>query len=225
MLQDDPRVLAVAEVLTQRRDVDLGGLIGDILSDDAVPYHPTHLYKPAVLVKRAAWERTWADQRREDAGEAVSPDVPPSYGTGDFLRTEHWQLRGKLDVPKERFIAFTEVPGRAGEQTLYAWAGWTPLQRLKALLAIDEDLDDAGVPLADRIGVLDSAWRLLPDVARDDAAVAARLQVELQALVGPTGPSPEQLADWRARHPPPKARPGKAKRAAARTADENDDSP
>ena len=102
-----------------------------------------------------------------------------------FVATEYWQLRGKLDVPKERFIAFTEVPGRAGVETLYGWAGWTPLQRLKAILAIDEELEDAAVPLADRIGLLDSAWRLLPDVAREDAAAATRLKAELQALVAP----------------------------------------
>jgi hypothetical protein len=179
-----------------------------------VPNHRFHIYKPAGLVKREAWERTWEDQRREDASEKVTPEVPPSYGTGDFLKTEYWQLRGKLDVPKERFIAFTEVPGRSGVETLYGWAGWTPVQRLRAILAIDENLEDADVPLADRIGLLDSAWRLLPDVAREDAAAAARLKAELQALVGPQGPGPELIEDWRKRYPPPSTRGAKAKRAA-----------
>jgi hypothetical protein len=205
-LQDDPRVLAVCEVLTGRKDFSLAQLVSDALFADTVPSHPFHVYKPAGLVKRAAWERTWEDQRREDAGEKVTPEIPPSYGSGDFLKTEYWQLRGKLDVPKERFIAFTEVPGRAGAETLYGWAGWTPLERVKAILTIDEELEDAGVPLADRIGLLDSAWRLLPDVAREDAAAATRLKAELQALVGPTGPSKEQLEDWRQRFPPPSTR-------------------
>lgn len=215
-IQDDTRALAVCEVLTGRRDFDLSQLVAEALQGDAVPNHRFHVYKPAGLAKRAAWERTWDDQRREDAGEAVTPEVPPSYGSGDFLRTEHWQLRGKLDVPKERFVAFTEVPGRAGPaEILYGWAGWTPLQRLKALLAIDEDLDDDGVPLADRIGVLDSAWRLLPDVAREDPPAATRLKAEIQALVGPTGPSRELLDDWKQRFPPPKARATRTKRAPA----------
>jgi len=165
-LQDDPHVLAVCELLAGRRDFSLSQLVAEALFNDMVPNHRFHIYKPAGLVKREAWERTWEDQCREDAGEKVTPEVPPSYGTGDFLKTEYWQLRGKLDVPKERFIAFTEIPGRAGAETLYGWAGWTPLQRLRAILAIDEELEDADVPLADRIGLLDSAWRLLPDVAR-----------------------------------------------------------
>ncbi|MBL0197138.1 MAG: hypothetical protein IPQ09_23495 [Myxococcales bacterium] len=49
-------------------------------------------------------------------------EVPPAYGSGDFVRTEYWQLRGKLDVPKERFVAFTEVPGRSGPDA-HGWAG------------------------------------------------------------------------------------------------------
>jgi hypothetical protein len=205
-LQDDPRVLAVGEVLSGRRDFSLSQLVAEALAADAVPSHPWHVYTETGLVKRAAWERTWADQRREDAGEAVTPEVPPSYGPPDFRKAEFWRRRGKLDVPKERFVAFTEVPGRAGAETLYGWAGWTPLQRLKALLAIDETLEDGGVPLADRIGLLDSAWRLLPDVAREDPPAAARLEAELQSLVGLAGPSREQVADWRARFPPPGSR-------------------
>jgi hypothetical protein len=211
-LQDDRRVLAVAEVFTGRKDFRLADLVAHHVASDAVPSHPAHRYKPTGLAKRAEWERTWEDQRREDAGEKVTPTVPPAYAQADFLRTEYWRLRGKLDVPKERFIAFTEVPGREGDATLYGWAGWTPIERLRALLAIDADLDDAQVRIADRIGVLDSAWRLLPDAAREDAAAAARLKAELQALLGPTGPSREQVEDWQSRFPPPRHGSGRPKR-------------
>ncbi|MSP17147.1 MAG: BREX-2 system adenine-specific DNA-methyltransferase PglX, partial [Myxococcales bacterium] len=222
-LQDNARVLAVCEVLTGRKDFTLSQLVANALESDAVPSHRFHVYKPAGLMKREVWERTWVDQRREDAGEKVTLEVPPSYDNKDFLRTEYWQLRGKLDVPKERFIAFTEVPGRAGVETLHGWAGWTPVQRLKAILAIDEELEDASVPLADRIGLLDSAWRLLPDVAREDAAAATRLKAELQALVGPEGPSRELIEDWKKRFPPPTSRATRTKRAAAaRVEDESD---
>lgn len=205
-LQDDARVLAVCEVLTGRRDFSLSQLVASTLSSDAVPSHRFHVYKPAGLVKREVWERTWADQRREDAGEKVTPEVPPAYGSGDFQKPDYWRLRGKLDVPKERFVAFTEVPGRAGVETVYGWAGWTAQQRMKAILAIDEELEDASVPLVDRIGLLDSAWRLLPDVAREDAPTANRLKAELKALVGPEGPSALLLDDWKKRFPLPNSR-------------------
>jgi hypothetical protein len=222
-IQDDTWMLVVASVYQERRDVDLQRLFSEIIAADSVPNHRFHVYTESGLAKRAAWEDVWSLQRREDAGEKfTSMPMPPEYSQGsrgkstDFLRSEYWQLRGKLDVPKERFIAFTEVPGRAGADTLYGWAGWTPTQRLKAMLSIDEELEDASVPLADRIGLLDSAWRLLPDVARDDAATAARLKAELQALVGPDGPSWELIEDWKQRFPPPKRKAARASRAKAK---------
>lgn len=223
-LQDDARFSMLAELFTKRKDYSHEQLVLSFLIDDMVPNHPSHRYSKSGLVKRRAWESTWEDQRREDAGESIIPAVPPTYAQPDFISRRIFELRGKLDVPKERFIAFTEVPGRTGAETLYGWAGWTPLQRLKALLTIDEELEDAGIPLADRTGVLDSAWRLLPDVAREDAPAAARLKAELQALVGPSGPSPESLEDWRKRFPPPKPPKKKTERArkAPRAEEEND---
>jgi hypothetical protein len=220
-LQDDPSVLVVAEVLAGRQDFSLDSLVAGILAKDSVPQHRFHVYTEAGLAKRAVWEEVWALQRREDAGEKIaSIPVPPEYSQGsrgkstDFVSTNYWRLRGKLDVPKERFIAFTEVPGRAGVETLYGWAGWTPLQRVKAILAIDEELEDASIPLADRIALLDSAWRLLPDVAREDALAAIRLKAELQALVGPDGPSRELLEAWKKRFPPPATRAARATKTA-----------
>lgn len=222
-LQDDARVLAVCEVLMGRKDFSLVQLVASALQSDAVPSHRFHVYKPAGLVKREVWERTWADQRREDAGEKVTPEVPPTYGFGDFLKPDYWRLRGKLDVPKERFIAFTEVPGRAGVETLYGWAGWTAKQLVKAILAIDEELEDASVPLADRIGLLDSAWCLLPDLAREDATAATRLKAELQALVGPDGPSAALIEEWKQRFPPPSARAAGARRISTTKVEEEDE--
>ncbi len=204
-LQDDARVLAVCEVLTGRRDFNLATLVREILQEESVPSHPYHIFKPSGLVKRAAWERTWAEQRREDSGEALTPNVPKPYAPVDFLRPDYWSLRGKLDVPKERFTTYTEAPGRTGDRALFGWAGWTPLQRLRALLALDETLEEEGVPASDRLGLLDSAWRLLPDAAREDAAAANRLKAELQPLVGLEGPSEASLEDWKRRFPPPRA--------------------
>ncbi|MBK9371664.1 MAG: hypothetical protein IPN01_36155 [Deltaproteobacteria bacterium] len=206
-LQADERVQRVAAALTGREDYSLAELFGTLLAVDSVPNHPHHVYTEAGLTKRKAWEDVWALQRREDAGEKVGTiPVPPEYSQGsrgkstDFLRNEYWKLRGSLDVPKERFITFTEVPGDG--PTLYGWAGWTPTARLKALLALDERLEDAGHPLNDRVGLLDAAWRLLPDVAREDAAAAARLKAELGPGRRP-GARPELLAAWQANHPPP----------------------
>jgi hypothetical protein len=224
-LQDDGSVHRVAGALSRRADYSLERLLAGLVTADAVPSHPLHTYTESGLEKRAAWERVWELQRREDAGERVGEiPVPPEYSQGsrgksrDFTKNEYWGNRGKLDVPKERFIAFTEVPGRDGARTLYGWAGWTPVQRVRAMLALDETLEEEGLALSDRIALLDSAWRLLPDVARDDAAAASRLKAEMQALVGAAGPSAEMLAEWREEFPPPggrgRARSGRRSRQA-----------
>lgn len=212
-LQDDDAVLRVCEVLTGRRDFNLDEIVAEILGAWALPNHPYHIYTESGLTKRAAWEDLWAAQRREDAGQSKGElSAPPEFSQGsrgkttDYLRPEYWRLRAKLDVPQEMFLLFSEVPGRTSVESFYGWAGWSPQQRLKALLAIDEELEDASVPLGDRVGLLDSAWRLLPEVAIEDAAAANRLKAEIQALVGPEGPSAALIDDWKKRFPPPTSR-------------------
>ncbi|MBI2893935.1 MAG: BREX-2 system adenine-specific DNA-methyltransferase PglX [Deltaproteobacteria bacterium] len=212
-LQDDREFLAVSEVLEKRAAFDILRLVSSLVNEAFVPNHALHIYTDSGLKKRAAWEETWRLQRLEDEGQRIENiPVPPKYSQGsrgkskDFLRNEYWQLRGSLDVPKERFIAFTEMPGRSAGEILYGWAGWTPVERVKALLALDEICEDEGHSLGDRIALLDSAWRLLPDVIRDDPATGARLKAELQALVGPDGPAKVLLDEWKKKFPPPNIR-------------------
>lgn len=65
--------------------------------------------------------------------------VPPQYKQPDFRRSTYWQLRGKLDVPKERFFS---LPGceKGGDTTLViGWAGLNHLQRAQAIAGWYED--------------------------------------------------------------------------------------
>lgn len=93
------------------------------------------------MEKRASWEETWRLQRLEDEGnlkdelkrlDVKTIAVADKYGPKDFLR-HYWGLRGKLDVPKERFI--TVPGGNTDEDTtpLVGWAGWDHLQAAQAL--------------------------------------------------------------------------------------------
>ena len=72
-------------------------------------------------------------------------------------------------MPKERFIAFAEMPvalaggtgsagGRAAsaataDAALYGWAGWTPLRRAMVLLNLDEQAQEQGVAIGARYGL------------------------------------------------------------------------
>ena len=165
-LRTEPGFQEVAE-LYAGTDAELTRVVSDLLASQAVPYLAAWRYKPSGLRKRRAWEQCWDLQRREDTIDArvalpeSHPDhlkpadaerlkaeqvgdiaVPPKYASSDFKSAVYWRCRGKLDVPKERFIA---VPGseRSTEPTpVYGWAGWNPLQRAKALAAFYLDMKE-----------------------------------------------------------------------------------
>ncbi|MDO9017999.1 MAG: BREX-2 system adenine-specific DNA-methyltransferase PglX [Deltaproteobacteria bacterium] len=193
-------VRAVCEVLAGRSDYDVEALIGERVQAESVPNNKHHVFKPDGLIKRAAWEETWAQQHMEDEGKPVTPAVPPKYASGEYLRSEYWSQRGKLDVPKERFIAFTEVPGPG--PTRYGWAGWTHRTRARTLVDFDEQLENDGVPMEDRIGVLHGVWFLLPWVRWESAEAAEEFRAIVQAAVGREGVTEAMLTQWAATHPP-----------------------
>jgi len=61
--------------------------------------------------------------------------VPPKYKAADFLEASYWNLRGDLDVPKERFILYQHLERDADSTPVIAWAGWDHLQQARALAA------------------------------------------------------------------------------------------
>ena len=102
-------------------------------------------YKDSGLRKREAWEETWRLQRLEDAGEKVGPiAVPPKYTSADFRKNSYWQARGKLDVPKERFILYPDAGRETDPTPLLGWAGWDHAQQSLALSLIIGDREKDG---------------------------------------------------------------------------------
>ncbi|WP_041598693.1 BREX-2 system adenine-specific DNA-methyltransferase PglX [Hahella chejuensis] len=88
---------------------------------------------------RAKYEEA---KRKAEAKKAeIIGDIPlpPQYKQSDFRKASYWPLRGKLDVPKERFFS---LPGceKDGDNTLViGWAGLNHLQRAQAIAAWYED--------------------------------------------------------------------------------------
>ncbi|MBB5828269.1 BREX-2 system adenine-specific DNA-methyltransferase PglX [Micromonospora carbonacea] len=155
-VRHDDDFRSVLELWAGRDDYDLTKTVAKLVADEHVPYLPVDRYKPSGLRKRAQWERTWAQQRLEDAGESVQVDVPPKYSSADFAKASYWRARGKLDVPKERFISYPKA-GRDNDGTvLLGWAGWDHLAQAQALATVYLDRK------------LQAAWpaeRLLPLLA------------------------------------------------------------
>jgi hypothetical protein len=138
-IEQDPKSAAVLAFLrTSAGDI---GIIDEILQRDAIPYLAALRHTDAGLETRAQWEHTWALQRREDAGEKLpSPiPVPEKYDAKDFRDANYFRLRGKLDVPKERFISYPGAETDDDRSPLFGWAGWDHLQRATALAGLFEN--------------------------------------------------------------------------------------
>ena len=159
-MREDQEFLQVAELYTGRPDFDVAKLLAGLVDEQSVPLLPVLRYKPSGLRKRAVWERTWDLQRREDAIDArtklpasdpehLAPEaaaalkaseigaipVPPRYTSADFRKGTWWRLRGKLDVPKERFFSLPFCEREADPSLVIGWAGWNALEQSRAVAA------------------------------------------------------------------------------------------
>jgi hypothetical protein len=154
----DRLFMEVGEVYRDNPAFDVQRLVAELVAAESVPLLPVLRYKPSGLRKRAEWEKTWELQREEDrrmsvvSGQSsvVEDDgrrtadngpltipVPPKYTSADFLSSggaRYWALRGKLDVPKERWISFPHCDGPDGTLVI-AWAGYDHLQLARAISA------------------------------------------------------------------------------------------
>jgi hypothetical protein len=67
--------------------------------------------------------------------------VPPKYTNSDFSNSTFWRLRGKLDVPKERWSSFPHCEGADGSPVI-AWAGYDHLQLARVISAYYVDIQE-----------------------------------------------------------------------------------
>ncbi|MFW6114161.1 MAG: BREX-2 system adenine-specific DNA-methyltransferase PglX, partial [bacterium] len=132
----DPELMEVGALYRGRQDFDVTALVAELVESESVPVLPVLRYKASGLRKRAVWEQTWDLQRREDAGEEVGDiKVPPKYASKDFRKGGYWRLRGKLDVPKERWVSFPYCETESDPSLVVGWAGWDHLQQATAIVA------------------------------------------------------------------------------------------
>ncbi|MFI7521364.1 BREX-2 system adenine-specific DNA-methyltransferase PglX [Micromonospora globbae] len=141
-LRRDDDVLTVAGLYAPGKD--LGKVIADLVADEHVPHLAALRYKESGLSKRADWEHVWDLQRQEDAlpDEAAKREfrkqipVPPKYTSADFLKGSYWKHRGKLDVPKERFISYPGASRDGDPSLLVGWAGWDHREQAQTLATL-----------------------------------------------------------------------------------------
>ena len=215
----DVDLVSVLGLWEGRPDVPVTQSLVRLLADEAVPYLAAYRYKDSGLRKREAWEETWRLQRLEDKGEKVETiPVPPKYTSADFRKGSYWQARGKLDVPKERFILYPDAGRETDPTPLLGWAGWDHAQQALAMAMVIGDREKDGwaderlVPLVAGLAELQpwvEQWHgeVDPDYG---VSLAAFCREQLTARAAQVGRTLEELAGWR---PAPAARGRRARSA------------
>ena len=203
----DADIVSVLALWEGRRDAPVTASLVSLLADEAVPYLAALRYKDSGLRTREAWEQTWALQRREDAGETLATPipVPPKYTSTDFRKTAYWQARGKLDVPKERFILYPGAGRETDPTPLLGWAGWDHAQQSLALSLVigareaDGWDDERLVPLVAGLAELQpwvEQWHSEVDPTYG-VSLAAFTREQLTQRMTQVGKSLNELAAWR----------------------------
>ena len=216
-LRADADVVSVARLLAGP-DADLADVLAEIIADEHVPYLAQLRYRESGLLKRAAWEQTWELQREEDrTGKRLDIPVPPTYTSADFVKNSYWRQRGKLDMPKERFISYPMASPDSDDSLLLGWAGWDHREQAHALITLIEERSTADGWDASRLTpLLAGLAEVMPWVRQWHAEVDGRFGISpaeaydayLAAPAGeipPHGGRPEQL-DWTASPPWPPAK-------------------
>ncbi|MGP5623186.1 BREX-2 system adenine-specific DNA-methyltransferase PglX [Candidatus Corynebacterium faecigallinarum] len=156
-------VLSVLPLWSTKRGATTEKMLEDLFKGEAVPYAASLRYKGRGLAKRAEWEATWDAQRREDAGEITADEVPvpPNYTSADMYPAV-WKHRGKLDVPKERFISYPGASPEGDSTMLLGWAGWNDLDKALALMSLFSDRADQDADTDTLAAILYGLVEVLP---------------------------------------------------------------
>lgn len=193
------------------------------------PPLPDDPAKPPALLEAEAQERAaysaqnearldleWAETHHRKVRKLIP--VPSKYEPADFRDPAYFRLRGKLDVPRERFISYPGAASDSDPAPVYGWAGWTHLQRALALLQLyyHRKLEESWPP--DRlVPLLAGLEELLPWVKQWHAderhadtgeSYADALETHIELGCSELGVTRAQLVAWT----PPDARQARAAR-------------
>ncbi len=103
----DADFMAVAALLTGQPAFNLAALLRDLLDAESVPALKVLRYKASGLRKRADWEHTWDQQRREDIIDAAVAGEFPREKDEDEAQ---WQARIKPEQDKRKLAEVGRLP-------------------------------------------------------------------------------------------------------------------
>ncbi|WP_338898414.1 BREX-2 system adenine-specific DNA-methyltransferase PglX [Streptomyces sp. TG1A-60] len=204
-------------------NLSLTQVLADVVDAEHVPYLAAYRYKDTGLRKRAQWENVWEQQREEDrTGERLDIAVPPKYTSADFTKQSYWSNRGKLDVPKERFVSYPDANPDSDPTLLLGWAGWDQRDQATALLNLVSDRrKQQDWPTERLVPLLSGIVELMPwlrqwfgevDEEWGEESAAEEFQSFLDGELASAQLTPAALTEWR---PVKKTRARKAATATA----------
>lgn len=227
-LPDSKAILNTARLYAThlgKPNLSLTQVLTDVVDAEHVPYLAEYRYKDTGLRKRAQWEGVWEQQREEDrTGERLNIPVPPKYTSADFTKQSYWSNRGKLDVPKERFVSYPDANPDSDPTLLLGWAGWDQRDQASALLSIvSERRKQQDWPTERLVPLLAGIAELMPwlrqwfgevDEEWGEESAAEEFQSFLDGELAGAQLTPAALGDWR---PVKKTRARKAAAVAVKT--------
>jgi hypothetical protein len=212
LLLSDEEVVEAAEIYARGRP--LTAILADLIGNAQVPYLAALRYRESGMRKRSDWEQVWQLQRKEDEArssgcEAAAIEqrdeipVPSKYSAADFLKVGYWSLRGKFDVPNERFISFPNARPTAGADSLIGWAGWDYTERAQVLtdLISERRTDSCNLDRDWIIPLLAGLRETLPWLRQWNPELVSGYAAFLAEGLRVSGLTESDLAAWRPARP------------------------
>src|SRR5690606_17722140 len=135
--------------------------------------------------------------------------VPPKYKPTDFAKPSYWSHRGKLDVPKERFISYPGAGRDTDATELLGWAGWDHAEQALALASLISMRIEDGWDTERLVPLLAGLHELAPWVRQwhneidpeYGESVADTIDAELTSRLGEHHLTVTDLTSWRPAEP------------------------
>nr|WP_206327036.1 BREX-2 system adenine-specific DNA-methyltransferase PglX [Streptomyces sp. S3(2020)] len=192
----------------KKPDLPLAQILSEVIADEHVPYLAAMRYKDSGLRTRQEWEKVWEKQREEDrTGQRLNIDPPTKFKPADFLKQSFWTHRGKLDVPKERFISYPEAGPDSDSTLMLGWAGWDHKDQAVAITQLIEARVRNDAWGADRLVPMLAGlrevmpwvhqWYSAPDDEWEGGSPAEELEAEFRRMLRTHAVGEAQMKDWR----------------------------
>lgn len=152
-LRRDTRLVDRVRFSEDNSSEGLSTVCGRIFDDLAVSEPSATRYSASGLEKHTLWKRAWKEQRATEQSLGMSsaeptPPIPvlkaqakgfcgsfapPEFSPEDFTTRSGWAIRGKLDMPNERFFRVFGAEKAADVSAVCGKAAWTSVERARAI--------------------------------------------------------------------------------------------